>query len=312
VQKGIYNLIIVTGPTAGGKTAFAARLAGKINGEIISADSRQVYRQMNLGTGKDYGDYIVENKIIPVHLIDICDPGTAYNVFDYQKDFYEVFAAVKNRKKVPVVCGGTGMYLEAVTAGYRMTVVPENNILRKELSTLDMSALTEKLLMRRKLHNTTDTTDRNRLIRAIEIAEYEAAHPELIPRLPDIKPLIFGIRYDRETQRKRITERLLLRLKNGMIEEVEELLDSGIPAEKLIYYGLEYKYITLYLKGELSYETMVSKLNTAIHQFAKRQVTWFRRMERKGTIIHWLEGGLSDTEKFKVAIDILQQHTYKV
>jgi len=311
VQEQIYNLIIVTGPTAGGKTAFTAQMANRINGEIISADSRQVYRRMNIGTGKDYEDYVIENNILPVHLIDICEPGTAYNVFDYQKDFYKTFNKINERQKVPIVCGGTGVYLEAVTAGYRLIDVPENIELRKELSSYDMPALTEKLSRRKKLHNTTDTTDKKRLIRAIEIAEYEASHPELIPEIPEINPIFFGIHYDRDTQRKRITDRLILRLKNGMIDEVQELLNSGIPAEKLIYYGLEYKFITLYLKGEISYETMFSKLNTAIHQFAKRQVTWFRRMEKRGTIINWLEGNLPDNEKLNIALEILKQHTFE-
>ena len=310
MKPNTYNLIIVTGPTAGGKTAFAAQMAHRINGEIISADSRQVYRNMNIGTGKDYEDYIVGNDKIPFHLIDICEPGTTYNVFDYQKDFYKAFAEINERQKVPVVCGGTGMYLEAVTSGYRLIDVPENKPLREELASYDMPSLIERLSKKKELHNTTDTTDKNRLIRAIEIAEYETSHPELIPDIPEIRPIFFGIRYDRDTQRKRITDRLKSRLKNGMIEEIQELLNSGIPAEKLLYYGLEYKFITLYIKGEISYENMFSKLNTAIHQFAKRQVTWFRRMERKGIKIHWLEGTLSDDEKLGIALEILDQHAY--
>ena len=281
-------LIAIIGPTAGGKTSVAANLANKINGEIISADSRQVYRKMSIGTGKDLEDYIINGRQIPFHLIDIKDPGYKYNVFEYQKDFYSAFSDIISRNKVPVLCGGTGLYIEAATLNYRMQEVPPDEKLRSELEKKSLEELADILKKYRSLHNTTDTDTKKRAIRAIEIEKYRINYkPEI--EIPKINPVFLGIKFDRQSQRKRITERLKFRLDNGMIEEVKNLLDEGMTPEDLIYYGLEYKYITNYILGKIKYEEMFSGLNTAIHQFAKRQMTWFRRMERKGIPIHWID-----------------------
>ncbi|MFW5645219.1 MAG: tRNA (adenosine(37)-N6)-dimethylallyltransferase MiaA [Bacteroidota bacterium] len=300
------NLICILGHTAGGKTAFAAHLAHKLDGEIISADSRQVYRHMNIGTGKDLEDYIVAGRTIPCHLIDIADPGYEYNVFEYQKDFLQVFHAIRNRGKIPVLCGGTGLYIEAVLKAYKLINVPHDTELRERLKTKDHDELVERLKSFKTLHNVTDTENRKRLIRAIEIEEYYVKNPDLHTDYPEINSTILGIKFDRESRRKRITERLLKRLTEGMIEEVEGLLEKGLPEEKLLYYGLEYKFISLYIKGRLSYNEMVSKLNTAIHQFAKRQMTWFRGMERRGFNIHWIDGHLPLEEKIKRGLEVIE------
>lgn len=288
-----YNLLIILGPTASGKTRFAASLARQIEGEIISADSRQVYKRMNLGTGKDYDDYTVEGVQVPYHLIDLFEPGYKYNVFEYQKDFLKVFKLILQNGKFPVLCGGTGMYIEAVTKGYKLISVPVNPELREKLKDKSLPELEEILSCYKKLHNKTDSDTVKRAIRAIEIEEYYKDNPANSPEMPVIKPLFIGIDIDREIRRVRITERLQKRLKSGMIEEVENLLKSGIAADDLIYYGLEYKYITLYLSGKIDYKQMYEQLNIAIHQFAKRQMTWFRKMEREGTLIHWINGGLT-------------------
>jgi len=301
-----YNLITVLGPTASGKTRFAACLAEKINGEIISGDSRQVYQGMNLGTGKDYSDYNVNGKNIPYHLVDIAKPGYKYSVYEFQQDFCKVFREITNRKKIPVLCGGSGMYVDSVLQGYRLIYVPVNPDLLKQLEKESMSNLTKILASFKKLHNVTDISSRERLIRAIEIETYYKNHPEAEANYPEIYSLIIGIRFDREDRRKRITERLKDRLKNGMVEEVESLMNSGVSPEILIYYGLEYKYITLYLLQKLSREEMFIKLETAIHQFAKRQMTWFRGMERKGVKIHWLDGRLPMEEKIERALRLLR------
>ena len=302
------NLICVLGHTAGGKTAFAAHLAHKLKAEIISADSRQVYRHMNIGTGKDLEDYVVNGETIPHHLIDIVDPGYEYNVYEYQKDFLRVFHDIRNRERIPVLCGGTGMYIEAVLKAYKlMNVHPDEN-LRESLKTKDHEDLIKILKSFKPLHNITDTENRKRLIRAIEIEEYYEKNPDLHLRYPEINSVILGIKYDRNSRRKRITERLHRRLEEGMIEEVEGLLNRGISEEKLIYYGLEYKFITLYIKGELSYDEMVAKLNTAIHQFAKRQMTWFRGMERKGFKIYWLDGHMPMREKIDRGVREIMDH----
>lgn len=303
-----YNLIIILGPTASGKTGFAARLAHKLNTEIISADSRQIYRRMNLGTGKDYGDYIVEDTKIPCHLIDIRDPGYKYNVFEYQKDFLEIYSALRTQNKVPVLCGGTGMYIEAVIRGYKLISVPLNNALRTKLQNKSMDELTEILSGYKKLHNRTDSDTRKRVLRAIEIEEYYRDHAVEEEGFPEIKPLCLGVKFERKAQRERITTRLVQRLDEGMIQEVEALLAADISANDLIYYGLEYKFITLYLTGKMSYDEMVQKLNTAIHQFAKRQMTWFRKMERSGCTIHWLDGSISNEEKLEVALRYVYPH----
>lgn len=302
------NLITVTGPTAGGKTSFAAHLAKKLDGEIISADSRQVYKEMNLGTGKDYEDYVVEGTAIPYHLIDIREPGYKYNVYEFQKDFVQVFEDLTSRKKLPILAGGTGMYIEAVTKGYKLVNVPLDESLRRELEGRALPELVEILESKKtEIHNTTDTKHKKRTIRAIEIATYYESHDEIDTYFPEINQVIFGVKYDRGSRRKRITQRLNERLESGMIEEVEQLLKK-VSAEDLIFYGLEYKFITQYLTGVLTKEEMTKKLEIAIHQFAKRQMTWFRKMEREGTRIYWLDGHMPLEDKLNRAKTILQRY----
>ncbi|NJN24824.1 MAG: tRNA (adenosine(37)-N6)-dimethylallyltransferase MiaA [Cyclobacteriaceae bacterium] len=299
------NLITITGPTASGKTGFAAHLADRIHGEIISADSRQVYRNMDLGTGKDYHDYVVKGRQIPYHLIDIRDAGYKYNVFEFQQDFNRVFNEISKRGVMPLLVGGTGMYIEAVTKGYKLVPVPVNDDLRAALDQKELSALQEMLAsINPKLHNTTDTQHKKRTIRAIEIATFYQENPMVETDIPQINQLVFGVKTDRGLRRKRISRRLDERLKSGMIEEVEHLLQKVEPKD-LIFYGLEYKYITQYLMGELSKEQMHQQLEIAIHQFAKRQMTWFRKMEREGTCIHWIDGALPMDEKVDYAYSIL-------
>ncbi|MCF8335591.1 MAG: tRNA (adenosine(37)-N6)-dimethylallyltransferase MiaA [Bacteroidales bacterium] len=296
------DIIVVLGPTASGKTSFAAHLAYELNGEVISADSRQVYRNMNIGTGKDYEDYKVEGHYIPCHLIDIAEPGTKYNVYEFQKDFLEVYRSLKSKGKLPVLCGGSGLYIEAVLKGYKLIHVPPDHELRRSLYKKPLRELREILVSyRQNLHNTTDITSVKRAVRAIEIAKYYYEHPEIDFDYPDINPFIFGIVFDRPTQRSRITWRLKQRLENGMVEEVEHLMKNGLSRKDLEYYGLEYKYVVKYLAGELSYEAMFEQLKTAIHQFAKRQMTWFRRMERNGMQIHWIDGHLPLKNKLEEA-----------
>lgn len=284
-----HDLITILGPTASGKTALAARLAYEMHTEVISGDSRQVYRRMDLGTGKDLDDYVVEGIQVPYHLIDIVEPGTKYNVFEYQRDFLKVYEELRGEGKVPVLCGGTGLYLESVLRGYRLMPVPENEALRTALAGKSLEELTEMLKSYKQLHNTTDVDTPKRAIRAIEIEEYYRNHPAEGRDFPSIHALVVGIDIDRETRRRKISERLKQRLEHGMLDEIRDLLAEGIPAENLIYYGLEYKYLTQYVIGELTYEEMYRKLEIAIHQFAKRQMTWFRGMERRGIQIHWLE-----------------------
>jgi len=296
-----YNLVCVLGHTAGGKTRFAACMADRIAGEVISADSRQVYRRMDLGTGKDYSDYTVDGRQVPFHLIDIVEPGSEYNVFEFQTDFLSVYQEILARENQAVLCGGSGLYIEAVLKGYKLIRVPVNRPLREKLEQKNMVELRGLLAGFKTPHNKTDTESRKRLLRALEIEYYYHENPRLDEDFPDILPLILGISFDRETRRLRITERLHKRINEGMLEEVEGLLGEGIPAEKLIYYGLEYKYLTEYLGGKLDYEAMFTGLETAIHQFAKRQMTWFRGMERRGLKIHWLDGNLSMEEKLEKA-----------
>ena len=284
-----YDLITILGPTASGKTALAARLAYEMHTEVISGDSRQVYRRMDLGTGKDLEDYVVEGIQVPYHLIDIVEPGTKYNVFEYQRDFLKVYEELRGEGKVPMLCGGTGLYLESVLRGYRLMPVPENEALRTVLAGKSLEELTEMLKSYKQLHNKTDVDTLKRAIRAIEIEEYYRNHPAEGRDFPSIHALVVGIDIDRETRRRKISERLKQRLEHGMLDEIRDLLSEGIPAENLIYYGLEYKYLTQYVIGELTYEEMYRKLEIAIHQFAKRQMTWFRGMERRGIQIHWLE-----------------------
>jgi len=298
-------MITVLGPTATGKTRLAALVAAQIDGEVISADSRQVYRGMNLGTGKDYDDYVVDGKIVPFHLVDIADPGYEYSVFEYQQDFLKVFEDLTKRDKTPVLCGGTGLYLEAVLSGYKLNKVPENPDLRKQLSAKSLAELNEMLLLLRPTHNTTDLLDRDRTIRAIEIARYEKQQSESATPFPKINHLIFGIHFERKVIRQRITGRLEKRLAEGMIEEVSSLLSSGLKPEQLTFYGLEYRYVTDFITGKITREEMFRLLNTAIHQFAKRQMTWFRRMEKRGFQIHWIDGMLPEVEKVNEILELL-------
>lgn len=298
------DMITVLGPTATGKTRLAALLANKTEGEIISADSRQVFRDMDIGTGKDLEDYVVNGKQIPFHLVDIAEPGTEYNVYAFQRDFLNAYTDIRQRGHLPVLCGGTGLYLEAVLNGYHLQQVPENPALRERLHVFSDDKLIELLKSYGPLHNTTDITDRQRTIRAIEIREHEKAHP-VKEAFPKINAINFGIIFPREEVRQRITQRLKNRLENGMIEEVQRLLHRGLKPEQLTFYGLEYRYVTQYVTGEITYNEMFTKLNTAIHQFSKRQMTWFRRMEKRGIIIYWIDGHMPDEEKVAACLKII-------
>ncbi len=301
----MYDLITILGPTASGKTPLAAALAYKLDTEIISGDSRQIYRRMDLGTGKDLADYTVDGHLVPYHLIDIVEPGYKYNVFEYQHDFLNAYREVKEKGKLPILCGGTGMYLESVLKGYKLLPVPENPELRASLADKSLEELTQLLSAYKKLHNSTDVDTVKRAIRAIEIEEYYRQQPPEYRDFPQINSLIVGVDIDRELRREKISRRLKQRLDEGMVDEVRALLDSGITPEDLIYYGLEYKYLTLYATGELSYEEMFHQLETAIHQFAKRQMTWFRGMERRGFTIHWLDARLPMEEKVEKIMNLL-------
>ncbi len=303
-----YNLVVILGPTASGKTNFATQLAYELDGEIISADSRQIYRQMNLGTGKDLDEYVVKGHPIPHHLIDIAEPGYKYNVFEYQADFFKAFEKVRLNHRWPIMCGGTGLYIEAVLKQYKLINVPVNDTLRDQLKGKTLEELTAILAGYKKLHNDTDTDTIPRAIRAIEIEHYYQDHQEIELDLPEIRPLVMGINIDREARRKKITNRLKERLQQGMIEEVKSLLDQGLTPEDLIYYGLEYKYITLHITGQLSFDQMFEQLNVAIHQFAKRQMTWFRGMERKGTTIHWMDAFEPVEERIARVEKLLSDH----
>ena len=305
-----YDLIAILGPTASGKTTLAAHLAAKLHTEIISADSRQVYRRMDLGTGKDLADYEVEGQPIPYHLIDIAEPGTKYNVFQYQQDFLRAYKDIADKGKLPIVCGGSGLYIESILRGYRMEDVPENKALRQQLEGKSLAELTEILKQYRTLHNTVQTDTAKRAIRAIEIADFYEQHgisQTAEGNQPLYHPLVIGVKIDRELRREKISRRLRQRLDEGMVDEVRNLLAEGIAAEDLIYYGLEYKFLTLYVTGQLGYEEMVSQLEIAIHQFAKRQMTWFRGMERRGVEIHWIEATLPMEEKIKTIMDLYIQ-----
>ena len=303
-----YNLLTVLGPTATGKTGLAAHLAAALNGEVISADSRQVYRGMDLGTGKDYADYFVDGVEIPSHLVDIEDAGAHYNVYRYQTDFIKAFNGIQSRNKFPVLCGGSGLYIEAVLKNYRLIEVPPNKELRKELEGKSLEELTEILKsLKSQLHNVTDVETDRRAIRAIEIEKYYSEYQQEESEMPEIRSLNIGIDFDRDIRRQRISSRLKQRLKEGMLDEVQKLMDSGLTPEQLIYYGLEYKYLTLHLTGELSYDEMFRQLEIAIHQFAKRQMTWFRGMEKRGTKIHWISGHLPMEEKVDKVLLLLRQ-----
>jgi tRNA dimethylallyltransferase len=303
-----YNMLTILGSTAVGKTGFAAHMAARLDGEVISADSRQVYRGMDIGTGKDLADYMVDGQLVPVHLIDIADAGYQYNVFEYQRDFLAVFEDMQQRGKFPVLCGGSGLYLEAVLNNYKLIQVPVNEPLRQQLARKSLEELTDILKnYKSKLHNITDIENEKRAVRAIEIEQFYADNREIDTNMPVLNSLVVGIKYDRLSRRKRITERLKQRLDEGMVEEVRRLLDSGLSLDDLTYYGLEYKYITLHLMGDLTFDQMVEKLNTAIHQFAKRQMTWFRRMERQGTNIHWFDGYQPLEEKIERVMKLLER-----
>lgn len=300
-------MIAIIGPTATGKTSLATHLAYRNKGEIISADSRQVYKGMDIGTGKDLTEYIVNGNRVPYHLIDIAEPGEEYNLYRYQQDFLNAWKDISNRNKLPVLCGGTGMYIEAVLKGYRLLDVPENAALRHKLENKNNRELQQLLKTYKTPHNTTDTEDRNRLIRAIEIQDYYQKHQQEVTNYPDIDYILFGIQFERRVIRERITERLRDRLENGMISEVEQLLEAGVSPESLKFYGLEYRFLTQYIQGEITYDELFRGLNTAIHQFAKRQMTWFRRMQRKGFHINWIDGQLPLSEKVKFVEDIISE-----
>ena len=304
-----YNIVTILGPTATGKTALAAHLAYKIGGEIISADSRQVYRGMTIGTGKDLNEYIINGSQIPTYLIDIVNAGYKYNVFEYQRDFLKAYKKITEKKTFPILCGGTGLYIEAVLKKYKLIQVPDNLLLREQLQGKTLSELEAILSTYKTLHNKTDVDTVKRAIRAIEIAEYYRTHEyENVEDYPELSPLIVGIDIGREERRHRITMRLIKRLEQeGLVEEVKELLNQGIMPEDLIYYGLEYKYLTLYLIGKLKYSEMVSQLEVAIHQFAKRQMTWFRGMERRGFDIRWIDVNLSMNEKVAQIIEWIKK-----
>lgn len=294
-----YNLITILGTTACGKTKLATALAYELNSEIISADSRQVYRGMDIGTGKDLEDYTINGKQIPYHLIDIVEAGTKYNVYEFQKDFTNVYNEITSRNITPILCGGSGLYLEAVIKGYNMPDVPANETLREELKNKSLEELTDILKKYKNVRNNSDTDSPKRAIRAIEIAKFIQENQLATTNSPQINSLIIGIDIDREYRRNLITKRLKDRLENGMIEEIKGLMDRGIPAEDLIYYGLEYKFVTLYLTNQLSYNEMFNQLEIAIHQFAKRQATWFRGMERRGFTIHWIPATMNTNDKIQ-------------
>ena len=313
-------MITLLGPTASGKTPVAANLAARIGGEIISADSRQVYRRMDLGTGKDLEDYTVQtsnlktqtsNLNVPYHLIDICEPGTKYNLFQYQQDFFDAYQDIQSRGAVPILCGGTGLYIEAVLKGYKLSPVPQNQELRDSLegkSLLELTKILEDLKAKTgsNMHNKTDVDSCQRAIRAIEIETYNLDHPVPRRELPPVDSLIIGIDIDRELRREKISRRLKTRLDEGMVDEVRHLLDEGIAPEDLIYYGLEYKFLTEYVTGQITYDEMFSRLEIAIHQFAKRQMTWFRGMERRGFTIHWIDATLPMEDKLQTIIELWQ------
>ena len=319
-------MITILGPTASGKTSLAAALAAQIDtldasiwggstkgAEIISADSRQVYRGMDIGTGKDLEDYTVEGKLIPYHLIDICDAGTKYNLFQYQQDFYDAYLDITHRGVLPILCGGTGLYIESVLKGYHLSPVPQNPALRSSLEGKPLEELTDMLVdLKAKngsnMHNRTDVDTAQRAIRAIEIETYNLEHPMPERELPAVDSLVIGVSIDRDARRDKITHRLKQRLENGMVEEIKGLLDRGIPAENLLYYGLEYKFITEYVIGKTSYEEMLRGLEIAIHQFAKRQMTWFRGMERRGFTIHWIDALQPMEQKVEQVLELMKSN----
>ena len=301
------QMITILGPTASGKTPLAAALAKEVGGEIISADSRQVYRRMDIGTGKDIADY----DGVPYHLIDICEPGTKYNLFQYQQDFFDAYQDILSRGAQPILCGGTGLYIEAVLKGYHLSPVPQNPVLRQQLDGKTLDELTQMLVELKtknnsNMHNKTDVDSCQRAIRAIEIETYNLEHPMPRRELPPVDSLIVGVHIDREQRREKISRRLKARLEEGMIDEVKALLAEGIPPEDLLYYGLEYKFVTEYIIGNTTYDEMFQHLEIAIHQFAKRQMTWFRGMERRGFKIHWIDAMQPMDDKVKEILALWQ------
>ncbi|MFR9165573.1 MAG: tRNA (adenosine(37)-N6)-dimethylallyltransferase MiaA [Dysgonomonas sp.] len=303
-----YELITILGPTASGKTSLACKLAYDMNSEIISGDSRQVYKNMDIGTGKDLDDYIVNGRDIPYHLIDIREAGDKYNIYEYQHDFHKVYGDLRRKNILPILCGGSGLYIESVLKGYNLLNVPENKKLREELKDKNLEELTKILSSYKTLHNTTDIDTAQRAVRAIEIETYKKEQDVEQNEYAPINSLIIGVDIDRELRRKKISDRLESRLKSGMIDEVNSILQKGVKPEDLIYYGLEYKYVTLFVLEELTYSEMFSQLEIAIHQFAKRQMTWFRGMEKRGFHIHWLDATLDDETKISRIKDLLYQN----
>lgn len=306
------NLIVILGPTASGKTSIATQLANKINTEIISADSRQVYKGMDIGTGKDLDDFYINEKTIPYHLIDIVEPGYKYNVFEYQNDFFDAFEKITKKNKLPILCGGTGMYIDAVLKGYKLVHVPKNDNLRENLKSKPLNELRTILNNYKSEHNKSDSDTKKRAIRAIEIQEYYQNHPEIDIVTPKISPIIFGTDISRDLRRKRISDRLEERLQDGLIEEAKNLQKNGLSIEDMIYYGLEYKFLGLYLSGEIDFSTMKSKLEIAIHQFAKRQMTWFRKMEKEGHKIHWINANESKEMVLENMLSILDKSSHTI
>lgn len=304
------KLITILGPTASGKTSIATKLADRIGGEIISADSRQVYKRMDIGTGKDLSDYEINGKVIPYHLIDICEPGTKYNLFRYQQDFISAYNEIQQRGVWPILCGGTGLYIESVLKGYDLSPVPQNEELRASLATKTLEELTDMLMELKSqsgsnMHNKTDVDTCNRAIRAIEIESYNLKHPVEYRKTSAVPSIIIGVDVDREVRRNRITFRLKKRLEDGLVEEIQSLLDENISPDDLMYYGLEYKFVTKYCIGEITYEEMFKQLEIAIHQFSKRQMTWFRGMERRGFNIHWVKAPTDPEVMENVLTDII-------
>lgn len=306
------KMITILGPTASGKTSVAAALALRTGGEIISADSRQVYRRMDIGTGKDLADYTIGDVHIPYHLIDIAEPGTKYNLFQYQQDFHTAYNDIRSRGKLPILCGGTGLYIEAVLGGYSLSPVPQNQKLRESLEGKSLDQLTQMLVQLKQkngsnMHNRTDVDTAQRAIRAIEIETYNLEHPTPERQMPPVDSLVIGININRELRREKITRRLKARLEEGMCDEIRSLIDGGVNPDDLIYYGLEYKFVTEYVVGKTSYEEMFRQLEIAIHQFAKRQMTWFRGMERRGYTIHWIDAAQSMDEKVEAIMSLMNE-----
>ncbi len=300
-----YNLITITGATAGGKTSVAVNLASKLNTEIISADSRQVYKGMDIGTGKDIEEYNFDGVDIPCHLVDIVDAGSKYNVYEFQKDFLKVYKEISDKGKLPILCGGTGMYVESVLKDYELIYVPADEDLRDKLSKLDISELEKILVSYKRMHNRSDLDTTKRAIRAIEIADYYDKNNLEFKKNPKINSLIIAVKFERDQRRARITERLKSRLEGGMIQEAETLHANGLSFEDMEYYGLEYKWLAYYLSDKITYDEMFEGLNTAIHQFSKRQMTWFRKMEKNGIEIHWLDGNLEMEKKMDFIMGLL-------